>query len=127
MYYTCEKYYHCSCAKSIGLIRDLESMQFENCDTYIPPYCEEHLQLRISDCQLKANKYRNAGDEGKSSSFTQMMSAYQSIASPILAQFNNMKKSAQKFKDEEAIRKQMEYQTDEKDDLIQELSFQDED
>lgn len=34
-----------------------------------------------------------------------------------------MNKSAQKFKEEEEIRLQMQYQTGEKEDLIEELSF----
>ncbi len=79
MYYTCQKYFHCSCAKSIGFIRDLESMQLGNCDTYIPPYCEEHLEQRVNDCSAKVRKYRSEGDEGKASGFTQMMAAYQGI------------------------------------------------
>lgn len=77
MYYRCQKYYHCSCAKSIGFIRDLESMQFENSDTYIPPYCQQHLEQRVLDCSAKAKKYQNLGDEGKASSFSQMMAAYE--------------------------------------------------
>jgi hypothetical protein len=83
MYYTCQKFFHCSCAKTVGIIRDLESMLFDNGNTYIPPYCQEHLEQRIADCSFKANKYRNMGDEGKASNFTQMMGAYQGTFSMI--------------------------------------------
>ena len=38
---------------------------------------------------------------------------------------NNLKKSAQKHREEEEIRKQMEYQTGVKDELVEELSFDD--
>jgi hypothetical protein len=54
-------------------------MRFENLETYIPPYCQQHLEQRIVDCLAKTRKYQNLGDEGKASGFTQMMAAYQSI------------------------------------------------
>ncbi len=54
-------------------------MQFDNCDTYIPPYCREHLEGRIEDCVKKAEKYGKLGDELKASNFNQMMQAYKSI------------------------------------------------
>ena len=83
MYYTCQKYYHCSCAKTIGIIRDLESMRyflqknrFDNSETYIPPYCEEHLRKRVEDCHEKIKKFKNTKDEGKASQFSQMVVTY---------------------------------------------------
>jgi hypothetical protein len=51
-------------------------MRFDSSETYIPPYCLEHLERRISDCQLKAKKYKNLKDEGKASHFSQMIASY---------------------------------------------------
>lgn len=78
MYPSCQVYYHCTCAKSVGFIRDLESMHLEKSEYYIPPYCQNHLELRIEDCLVKNNKYAEAGEEAKASHFRHMMSAYQS-------------------------------------------------
>jgi hypothetical protein len=49
---------------------------FDNCETYIPPYCQEHLEKRIADCALKARKYKGLKDEVKASHFTQMAASY---------------------------------------------------
>ena len=76
MYHCCNKYYHCTCAKSVGFIRDLESMRLENSDTYIPPYCLFHLEKRVDDCHLKERRYRECGEQQKANHFRQMEAAY---------------------------------------------------
>jgi hypothetical protein len=53
--------------------------RFDNSETYIPPYCQEHLEKRIADCILKARKYKGLKDEGKASHFSQMAATYTGI------------------------------------------------
>lgn len=53
-------------------------LRFDSSETYIPPYCEEHLEKRVSDCQLKIKKFKQAKDESKASHFSQMAAAYTS-------------------------------------------------
>lgn len=56
---------------------------FDNCETYIPPYCQEHLEKRIADCAFKARKYKGLKDEVKASHFSQMAASYAGTLSPI--------------------------------------------
>ena len=52
------------------------SFRFDNSETYIPPYCEEHLRKRVEDCHEKIKKFKNTKDEGKASQFSQMVVTY---------------------------------------------------
>lgn len=71
--------------------------RFDNSETYIPPYCEEHLRKRIEDCHEKIKKYKNIKDEGKASHFSQMAATYTGKNTLNAVQMKNMENSTKKY------------------------------